>query len=375
MSKKERLGNEHTDSDPADVLIGIGEEYAICEPAPKHTHMLFDVVRTMQREFEEYRYSSLERAQLAAEPFVRSVNKTMEESGLLAKPILMTGTEIQHPHADLNFATKTTLVAPRQQADHDDVAAHYDQDEVSGYFAGIWYAPRAVERMADADITVGELLDSDEEPYQYQIDLFYQVAVGGYRHMLGKNELYANSPVGRTTLEYYDDMHLRYVREALEVLLTVESPEVAMLVNELNVTLANPKRTAQTLRTVATLVRDLHATGSLRPGDSDALLNLVTSYINPHGMYDVEVPDALGYEDTEEGRVVELLAPADDSQPRYALQSSEVIFAEGYDRDEHDQEIVHFNPKGVLEPFFVFEDQQMIVHVPMRRIQKFKVLD
>lgn len=362
MSKEQRPDRVHNDNDLSDLLVSVGEEYAVCEPAPKHTHMLFDVVRSMQREFDEYRYGSLERLQLAAEPFVNSINKTMKQSGLLGVPVLLSGSGIRRPHADITLATNETTIAPRRQSASEDIESQYYDDETSGLFAGIWYQPRAVE-------------STDEEmPSQYQIDLFYQVEVGGYRHLLGKSQLYASSPVEGTAIEYYDDMHLRFVREALEELLTVDSLEVAMLVNELNVTLAKPKKTARTIRTVATLVHDIHATGSLRPGDSDALLNLVTAYINPQGMYDVEVPDALAYEDTEKGRDVVLLGPADDGRPRYALQSSEIIFAQGYEQDKLDETVVNLNPKGILEPFFVFEDEKMIVHVPMRRVKKFKVL-
>lgn len=364
------------DGNDIDILTSISEEYAVCEPAPKHTHALFDVVRTMQREFDEYRYASLELAMRAAEPFVVSVNQTMEQDGLLDRPILMTGSEIYHPRSNLDLATNTMITAPRERPDANDIEAGYDSDEVSGIFAGIWYVPRPVELGADEGTTITETSDGgdDEAPVQYRISLFYQAEVGGCRYLLGEQKRYASSPVHSTTIEYYDDMHLRYVREALDQLLTVESVKVATLVNDLNVALAKPRHTALGLRTIATLVRDIHATGELRSGDTEALLNLITAYIDPQGLYDIEVPDALGYEVTDEGRVVELLTPANDGQPRYAQQCSEIIFTEGYDRDKRDQSVVHFNPKGVLEPFFVFEDDDIIVHVPMRRLRKFKRL-
>jgi hypothetical protein len=361
--------DEDIDAAVTNELLGVLDaDYVSCEPQPKHLNVIFEQLRYTQGLFaSEFRYSSPDVAVLAGQQFANRINEHLEQlpenERLIGVPAALSGPGVTASRMSINYTTGEMTAGPNAP-EGDEGVFEAQTSDVVGLFRGIG----VLVRNCDED---GMTYDAaDDAPYY--VKLYYQVEMGVFKHPYGQNAQYALGEIGIATLSFEEDTEREAVREALTQLLSTDSIRVAELVNDLNRTLTNPKHGAKQVRKIGTLVRQLHECDQLRPADSEAILDLITTYIPPQSSYEIHVSDALQYEkNLESGKVEQSVITASDGGPIIFQQDiSDIILSFGYDPALGDQ-MPNTLKTGGVEPYFVIEADGTVIHAPMRRVVAF----
>jgi hypothetical protein len=357
-----------------ELLAALDPNYITYDPQPRQLAVIFEQLRNAQEYFAtESQYASAEVAMLTGQRFVNRINECFKELGkkqkLLGEAATLSGTGVLCPHLSINYLTGDTSISHSVPVDEEGVFDLQTQDVV-GRFRGLGfmvrnkYADEAGLMMADDNV-----VDPGDS---YFIRLYYQLETGVYQHPLGKSALYTLGEVGVASLAFEEDSEREAAYEALTQLLSNDSQEIAELVNDLNQVLTNPNHTAKHIRKIGNIVQDLHACDALRQQDSEAILDLITTYIPPQAAYRIHVADVLEYEnETESGKMSRSLVRASNGVPvEFEEYVSNIILSPGYEPEVDLQNPQVLKARGVV-PYFVFEKDGSVIHAPMQRVTSF----
>lgn len=351
-----------------ELLATLDADYVVCEPQPKHLNAIFEQLRHAQSLFaSEFRYSSPDVAVLAGQQFANRMNEYLgefsEKDRVLGMPATLSGTGISSSHMSINYTTGEMSAGPTTPIDDEGVFAAQAYDTV-GLFRGVGILVRNCEE--------DEVQYDTQEDAPYYVKLFYQIETGVFNHPYGRNAQYTIGEIGLATLVFEEDAERESAREALTQLLSTDSIKVAELVNDLNRALTNPKHGAKQVRKIGNLVQQLHECEQLRPEDSEAILDLITTYMPPQCEYEIHASDALLYErDIESGKVEQSVVTATDGGPiKFEQSISNIILSFGYDPKPDDEAPHTLKTAGVV-PYFVIELDGSVIHVPMQRVVAF----
>lgn len=356
----------------AEMLASMDTDYVVYDPQPKHLNAIFEQVRHAQEIFAtDFRYSSPDVALLAGLQFVNRINEYLKEFSkkdkVWGEAATLSGAGVICSHMTANYFTGDMTTGPSVPSDEEGV---FDSQtaNVVGKFRGLGCL---VHRRDDDRSGRGAIDSQDLESKDlYCVRLYYRVATGVSEHAFGSNEMYTLGEVGLANLIFEEDAEREAAREALTQLLSNNSLEIAELVNELNQALTSPKHTAKQIRTIAKVVQKLHACDALRTADSEAILDLITTYIPPQAAYKIKAKDVLEYE-AAAGRVERSLVQRAGGAPlEFEQYISDIILAPGYDPGRSSDDPLILKATGTV-PYFVIESEKLVFHASMDRVVGF----
>lgn len=361
---EERVMNE--------MLASMDDQYVTYDPQPKHLNAIFEKLRNTQSYFAtEFQYASSDVAIIAGQRFVNHINQYFKELGkndkLLGETATLSGAGVLCPHMSINFSTGDATVSHSAPLDEE---GEFDSQtmDVVGLFRGLGYMVRSNNDDESHLMTASN--DDVEREESYYVRLYYQVETGVYQHPLGKTALYTLGEVGVSRLAFENDSEREAAYEALTQLLSNESLEIAELVNELNQVLTNPKHAAKQIRKIGNLVQQLHACDALRPEDSEAVLDLITTYIPPQAAYRIGASDVLEYQTKARETECSLVKATDGAPVEYEQYISNIILAPGYDSEINPEDPQTLKATGIV-PYFVLEVEGSVIHASMQRVIAF----
>lgn len=370
--------NEFLNIDPKEndiltkeILAPLDDQYVEMEPRPKILSPIFEILRSDQIEFlSGLRYKTLEDAALAGSKYVDSVNQqfeqlsSIERTRLLGEVVILNGTNLISSDLGINLETaETTLSGAIVKGEHTEYTSI--TAGVRGQFEGISYLVGNDGK--DAAARTGNSAIGDGAFY---IRLYYLVQHGYTHTPFGDLPASVLGEIGTSKLTFEDDNQYQAIRDSLGQLFSNESLEIATLVNDLNRVLSSPGMSAWHLRRISKLVERLHAHDDLRVQDSEALLDLISTYISCDFPYAIDVTDAIEYPIEARGTESIWMCAQDGSLLEFDQKIKDIIFAPGYEtiKDPLSEELP--KEKGIV-PYFVLERDKAIVHIPMNHVKSF----
>lgn len=333
-------------------------------PRPLHLDEVFEDVRMWQVEHQDHIFSSHREANLYMQRVVRNFDTNVLSKSMLGRPVVLSGTSIEVPHATYNEVTGRFIMEPTGVDQlPSGVSMGIAVYGLKGEFAGFGY------RLNPAGKSMGSDTQTDADD-AFTGSLLYQVATGYVSHAHGYTQFFATGNVLDTHVEFDDDVQKQKIDSILERLLSVESFATAEMINDLNIMLSERDKLAEHLPQIAGVVKSLTESVDFKKDiiKRDILLDLVTHYINPQGIYTFAATDVLV---AAKGRRRCKIRPVDDPMIFNEQKVNGIILGSAYRRDE--DKIIMSRKQYV--PYFVLQKANQIVHVPMDRISKFAVAE
>lgn len=369
MSETSSSGFVYDQDKANETLALLDDQYVQYDPQPKHLHPLFDQLRNDQLEFAtKQRYKTLEQAVAAGGIYAEDINEKLEKAGkkdkrLLGMAAVLTGTNLISSSATVDFATAQLTLDPKIPQDGEEQFIAQTMG-ARGYFQGISYLVDMDDEMLVSDA------NTDTEGLYY-IKLHYLVQYGVCRSPFGVLPVAALGEIGASQLAFMEDIQREKVHEALSCLLSNESEEVAILVNDLNQALSSPYLSGDEIQEVSRLVGLLHESKDLRAQDSEAVLELILAHIPTEYPYKVGSIGAVEYPVNAKGNESYILNTAEgDGLISFDDRCTDIILAPGYVVEEVVEDGAKLK-KSPMVPYFVLETDDAVIHVPMDRVRSF----
>jgi hypothetical protein len=353
------------------VLASLDDQYVECDPQPKLLNPIFEKLHEDQIKFAtERRYKSMEQAVMVGEGYIALMNERLEKAGrkrnrgLMGEVVTLTGEDIISTSTTANFFTAESALVPVVAGDE---AGEFNAQTkgVRGYFRGVSFL------VGNADPSGTNRDDDTNEEATHYVRLHYLVQYGTANSPFGLLPVAAIGEIGVSKLTFLEDEQRIAIHDALSQLLSNDSLEVAGLVNDLNRALSGMRMTGEDIRQVSELTTKLHACSELSTEDSEAILELITAYI-PAGTYDykIDASYAVQYPAQARGNEQYFVEPEEGKLLEYDQEPSAIILAPGFAVRGEPHTNMELERTGIV-PYFVFEQNDNVIHVSMDHVQSF----
>lgn len=338
---------------PYDQYDICGEPIVECAPKPKHEHPVFRLVSECNAMMQDLRFRGSDEAAAYSARQTKEVHRALKKGKLLNKPVIAYGSDIEMPMTSVDVQSGTISFVAESNDSDIELEDIYRQGTAMGLLKTV------------SSVIEPASKDDNGMPVDWKVSLSYVITTQTDVQPRGKIELYARAPVGTTVIEYADDRRLRIVREALDQLLVIESPELVVLIDEFNSLVSKSERTTADVVRIGELVHAVYNADELGQKQRDALHDLVTNNlydvdmheIRATGVYNVDADSRAHYMHGNDG-VVGFVGIFDD-----------IVIMPGFERDETGDNV---RRSDSFEVFFAAEANDHTYYFPLSGVTKFE---
>lgn len=283
---------------PQDPLFHWGEyNFFGNVPRPKHESSVFMAARELQAELSAKTSESFQEILHEATTAIGLLNTALVEQDLHGERVVIEGTDIAITRA-LPYEEKNGIL----------LTASPDEDEPTDDFFELMGATRQQGTLRFFGQTI-EAIDTPEGAKAYKAKICYIVGCDSYLTPLAGVEPYARGEVDKVHLEYIDDLTRRVASEAYDTIRLLGSEEIDGLLNELCLVLTQPECDAAAIRRIGELSQELCQAPAMTPTGRDAIIDLISAYIDRQYEYDLTSSHA--YARDEDGRMSDVVYQED----------------------------------------------------------------
>jgi hypothetical protein len=332
-------------------------------PRPLHLDAIFEEVRLWQAEHSNHVFTSRTEASLYMKRLTEHFDLNVQTKNMLGRYVSLYGAGLAVPNASYDDVTGRFTCEPAPVEVLDPATSmSVSVEGVKGSFAGFGYRLTRHEDDLSGDV------ESDE---RYKGVLLYQVATNGVSHAHGYTQFFATGNVLDSYIEFKEDAKKEKLDVILTSLLSVDEIETAQRIDQLNSLLANEEGLAGCMAEIAAIISDIAASADFKDSQvrKDLLIDLLTHYLDPEGVYSLATPDALCMMG---GKKCSYIRSGSEPISMDNQKVSSIILDNAYRRDENDKVVIS---KSKYVPYFVIEDPERVLYIPMDRLLKFSIPD
>jgi hypothetical protein len=350
-----------------EVIGMLDSEYVTYTPGPRLLDVTFEELQDAQAIFSNVaRYPYVEMAVAEGHKFANHMNGLFKTRGkeagrkILGEVASISGAGVIVPRTTIDYINAESEIIPSVPSNDEEIFDN-QMNEMTGLFRGVGFL---VEVDEDAQVKGqdGEMLDCP-----YYIRLYYKLQIGAYHQPLGDVKMFSLGEIGVANLAFEQDAEQQAIYDALAQLLSNDSIEVAELVNDLNLVLAQSHQTAKDIREIGKLTKQLHASEYLRPEDSAAVLDLIIAYIPPFAPYSLAASTVLEYQAGQRDMEFAVVKDENTNTLNYDQPLTSIVLAPEYETDQNLENLNELVETGTV-PYFVLERDDSVVYIPMNRV-------
>lgn len=261
---------------PQDPLFHWGE-YNFYEniARPKHESSVFMAARELQAELSTKTSESIQEIMHEATHAVGLLNAALIEQDLHGERVIIEGTDIAVTRT-LMYEEKNGIL----------LTATPHEDEPTDDFIEMMGATRQQGTLRCFGQTI-EAVDTPAGAKAYQAKICYIVACDSYLTPFAGVEPYARGEIDKVHLEYVEDYTRRIASEAYETIRLLGSEYINGILNELCLVLTRSERDAAAIRRIGELSQELCQAPVMTPAGRDAIIDLISAYIDRQYEYDL----------------------------------------------------------------------------------------